>query len=356
MTVSQQPPEAAGPAAAQPAAATAAASLPAARTTLAARNAWRKQQAAPLRPAAGVAAPRTPPPAGLPLLPAGPTPVSPLSQAQCLVPAPRPAAEQQPPERERCLPDAGLFGGAAFRSGWAPNGVLAHAGGRAASAAHVVVRQLSVGARVAPPGEPAGTDSAFQQRQRAALEAALALHMQHSSPDPAQLGASSDGDDAMAGSEGEGEGEGAVAAAGRAGGVPRWRLRCERGAELRELTLRYIELANAAAAEVRASCPAAGCCCSCRSLCCAAPECVCTMRPCCGCQPASPLLLRSPPCRPAARSAPCCGTRPPPGSWCTCCSAPSKARRLLGRTRRRRRWGRTTCGSTAWLPSSAAPA
>ncbi|KAL4425557.1 hypothetical protein ABPG75_009573 [Micractinium tetrahymenae] len=214
---------AAAAAAAQVAAA-AGAAVAAARPALAARNAWRKQQAAPVHapPAGHAAAPRTPPPGGLPpLLPAGPAPIS-ATGKQCLVPAPRPAAADQQ-GAERCLPDAGLYGGASFRGGWAPNGVIAHAGGRPSSAAHVVMRQLSVGARVAPAGEPAGADSPFQERQRKALEAALQLHLEWSSAD---------------------EGGGAA-------GVPQWRLRCERQEQLRRLTLRYIELCNAAAAEAQ---------------------------------------------------------------------------------------------------------
>lgn len=216
-------------AAAVQAAAAAGAAAAAARPALSARNAWRKQQVASLRaPAAGhAAAPRTPPPGGLPpLLPAGPSPVT-ASGSQCLVPAPRPTAAGQQ-GAERCLPDAGLYGGAAFRCGWAPNGVIAHAGGRPSSAAHVVMRQLVVGARVAPAGTPAGNDSAFQERQRAALEAALQLHLEWS------------------GAEEGGDSGGTAGTAG----VPRWRLRCERQGQLRRLTLRYIELCNAAAAEV----------------------------------------------------------------------------------------------------------
>ncbi len=238
LTVGPSQQAAAGAATAAAAAAQAAAAVGAAaaavRPALAARNAWRKQQAAPVRaPAAGhAAAPRTPPPGGLPpLLPAGPSPIT-AAGKQCLVPAPHPAASQQ--GADRCLPDAGLYGGAAFRAGWAPNGAIAHAGGRPSSAAHLVVRQLSVGARVAPAGEPAGADSAFQERQRKALEAALQLHLEWSSADEG-----SDGDASVA-------------------GVPRWRLRCERQGQLRALTLRYIELCNAAAAEVGAQrcCPA----------------------------------------------------------------------------------------------------
>ncbi|KAL4426686.1 hypothetical protein ABPG77_004742 [Micractinium sp. CCAP 211/92] len=231
LTVGPSQQAAAGAATAAAAAAQAAAAVGAAaaavRPALAARNAWRKQQAAPVRaPAAGhAAAPRTPPPGGLPpLLPAGPSPIT-AAGKQCLVPAPHPAASQQ--GADRCLPDAGLYGGAAFRAGWAPNGAIAHAGGRPSSAAHLVVRQLSVGARVAPAGEPAGADSAFQERQRKALEAALQLHLEWSSADEG-----SDGDASVA-------------------GVPRWRLRCERQGQLRALTLRYIELCNAAVAEAR---------------------------------------------------------------------------------------------------------
>lgn len=232
-------------------AAAAAAAAGASRPALAARNAWRKQPAAPLQPpvAAGrsATAPRTPPPGGLPpLLPAGPTPVA-ASGKQCLVPAPpasRPSEQEQ--GAERCLPDAGLYGGAAFRAGWAPNAVLAHTGGRASSAAHLVVRQLSVGARVAPAGEPAGTDSAFQQRQRDALEAALRLHLEHSSPDATP----ENGLAAAAEAAADGDADGAAAAAAAAAGVPQWRLRCQRRGELRQLTLHYIELCNAAAAEV----------------------------------------------------------------------------------------------------------
>lgn len=230
------PPQAtAGAAAAAAAAAQAAAAVgataAAARPALAARNAWRKQQATPVRaPAANhAAAPRTPTPGGLPpLLPAGPSPVA-AGGKQCLVPAPRSAATGQQ-GAERCLPDAGLYGGAAFRGGWAPNGVIAHAGGRPSSAAHVVMRQLSVSARVAPAGEPAGADSAFQERQRSALEAALQLHLEWSSADEGGDGGSTAG----------------------ASGVPRWRLRCDRQGQLRRLTQRYIELCNAAAAEVGA--------------------------------------------------------------------------------------------------------
>lgn len=251
------------PSAAAPAPAAAAAAT--AHAPLAARNAWRKHQAAPVRPAARPAAPRTPPPVGLPLLPAGPMPVSSLAGRQCLVPAPKPTSEEQPPARERCLPDAGMFSGAAFRTGWAPNAVLAHAGGRASSAAHVTVRQLAVGARAAAAGEPAGADSPFQQRQRDALAAALSLHMQHSSPDPCV-------------EEPQEGGEGAAAA-----GVPQWRLRCRRQEELRKLTLAYMELCTAAAAKVGAGCAAlmgrtlpgalCGCCAAhaCRLLCKSAP-------------------------------------------------------------------------------------
>ncbi|PSC76893.1 nuclear pore complex NUP98A isoform B [Micractinium conductrix] len=231
------------PAAAPAGAGFASAAMPAAalgapaRPALAARNAWRKQQAAPVRPPEGhpATAPSTPPPAGLPpLLPAGPTPVSSAAASgkQCLLRAPGPEAQRA--GAERCLPDAGQYGGAAFRAGWAPNGVLAHAGGRASSAAHVVVRQLSVGARVAPPGEPADADSGFQQRQRKALEAALTLHMQHSR---AEKGSTDDED---------GDEDCTATAV-----VPRWRLRCRREGELRKLSLRYIELCNAAAAEAQ---------------------------------------------------------------------------------------------------------
>ena len=238
----------------------------AARLPLAARNAWRKQQAAPLRPpaagrtAGAATAPRTPPPAGAPLLPAGPTPVSsgaltPASK-QCLLPAPRPVANQAAEQqgRERCLPDAGLFAGTSFRSGWAPNAVVAHAGGRNASAAHIVVRQVAVGARVAPAGEAVDVNSPFQQRQRQALEAALRLHMQHSSPDPASAAedqvaaaaaAAADSDDMS-----DGGGSAPAASAAATAGVPQWRLRCRAQGELRQLTLQYIQLCNAAAAEV----------------------------------------------------------------------------------------------------------
>lgn len=243
------PADKAGPAAAVAAAAAAAAAT---RPALAARNAWRKQQAAPLRaPAVGrPAAPRTPPPSGLPpLLPAGPTPVlaggglTPAAK-QCLVPAPRPGVARL--GEERCLPDAGLQGGAAFRCGWAPNGVLAHAGGRATSAAHVVMRQVAVGARVAPAGAPVGSDSTFQQRQRAALQAALELHMRHSSPDSSSgAGGGAAGETAAMPAIGGGE----AAEAGEAG-VLRWRLCCRRQGELRQLTRSYIELCNAAAEEV----------------------------------------------------------------------------------------------------------
>ncbi len=242
LVVAQQQAEAAaGSAAAAPAAAAAApsgAAAAVARAPLAARNAWRKHQAAPVQPAARPAAPRTPPPAGLPLLPAGPTPVSSLAGRQCLVPAPKPTADEQPPGRERCLPDAGLFGGAAFRAGWGPNAVVAHADGRASSAAHIVVQQLAVGARAAAAGEPVGAQSEFQKRQREALEAALVLHMEHSSPDPHVL------------EPAEAAGEEGSDAAAAAAGVPLWRLRCRRQEELRQLTLAYIELCTAAAAKV----------------------------------------------------------------------------------------------------------
>lgn len=193
-----------------------------------------------MQPVTRPAAPRTPPPAGLPLLPAGPTPVSSLAGRQCLVPAPKPTGEEQPAGRERCLPDAGLFSGAVFRAGWGPNAVVAHAGGRPSSAAHIVVRQLAVGARVAGAGEPVGAQSEFQARQREALEAALLLHMQHSSPDPQAVEPAEDGTQ---------EGEEAAAAAAAAG-VPQWRLHCRRQEELRKLTLAYIELLTAAAAKV----------------------------------------------------------------------------------------------------------
>ena len=233
----QQADVAAGPApGAAPAAAAAAPAGAVGRAPLAARNAWRKQQAAPLQPAVRPTAPRTPPPAGLPLLPAGPTPVTSLAGRQCLVPAPKPTADEQPPGRERCLPDAGLFSGAAFRAGWGPNAVVAHVGGRASSAAHIVVQQLAVGARAADVSEAVGAKSEFQQRQRQALEAALALHMQHSSPDTlVEEAAEVDGQDS----------EEAASA-----GVPQWRLRCRRREELRKLTLAYIELCTAAATKV----------------------------------------------------------------------------------------------------------
>lgn len=338
--------------AAAPAAATATAPAPAvpgARTPLAARNAWRKQPAAPLRPAAGgrvaggATAPRTPPPAGVPLLPAGPTPVdagSALTPAgrQCPVPAPRPSAEEQPAGRERCLPDAGLFAGAAFRSGWAPNAVVAHAGGRAASAAHVVVRQLTVGARVAPAGEPTTQDSPFQQRQREALEAALLLHIQHSSPDAAAAGP----EDGTAMVEADGEQPAAA-------GVPQWRLRCRRQEQLSQLCAHYIELCQAASAEVgdgmrlrvaaRVALPGAP----------TQPR-----APPDPARPPAPLLRRR-----RAWSARYCATRRPPGSCCTCCLRPLRASPAAATSRRRPGavWARTrrSCGWTAWPRSSAVP-
>ena len=326
------------PAAAPAGAGFASAAMPAAalgapaRPALAARNAWRKQQAAPVRPPEGhpATAPSTPPPAGLPpLLPAGPTPVSSAAASgkQCLLRAPGPEAQRA--GAERCLPDAGQYGGAAFRAGWAPNGVLAHAGGRASSAAHVVVRQLSVGARVAPPGEPADADSGFQQRQRKALEAALTLHMQHSR---AEKGSTDDED---------GDEDCTATAV-----VPRWRLRCRREGELRKLSLRYIELCNAAAAEVRLAAGAvvAGrqptfwlpsepinkeyglcCACSCIIVSCAAAASL-------PARPLTHLVSPHPPCAPLCLcrrrvwSVLCCATRPPPGSCCTSSSPPSPAR------------------------------
>lgn len=116
--------------------------------------------------------------------------------------------------------------------------MVAHAGGRSSSAAHIVVQQLAVGARAADVGEAVGAKSEFQQRQRQALEAALALHMQHSSPD------------ALVVEPAEVDGEDGEEAAAAAAGVPQWRLRCRRQEELRKLTLAYIELCTAAAAKV----------------------------------------------------------------------------------------------------------
>jgi hypothetical protein len=224
-------------AAAQPAGAGAAAAP--AKPPLAVRNAWRKQQAAPLSglSAAKAAAPRTPPPAAPPPLPAGPVPVGTGAAAggQCLVPAPAPSQHGG----KRCLPDAGMYGGTAFRAGWAPNGVLAHAGGRPTSAAHVLVRRVSPGARLAPAGADAGTGSDFQRRQRAALEAALKLHLDHSSPDPPPEPADAADMDAEGG-----------AAPAADDGAPRWRLRCRRDDQLRRLTRRYIDLCAEAAAQV----------------------------------------------------------------------------------------------------------
>jgi hypothetical protein len=118
-----------------------------------------------------------------------------------------------------------------------------------------VVRQVAVGARVAPAGEAVDVNSPFQQRQRQALEAALRLHMQHSSPDPASAAeeqvaaaaaaAAADSDDMS-----DGGGSAPAAAAAATAGVPQWRLRCRAQGELRQLTLEYIQLCNAAAAEV----------------------------------------------------------------------------------------------------------
>ncbi len=100
------------------------AALPAARAAAPLRSSWRQQQP-PLRapaPAAGLR-----PPAALPLLPSGPSPVSPVALQRaapaCPVPAPRAGGGQ-----ERCLPDAGSFLGASFRAGWGPDAVLAFAG------------------------------------------------------------------------------------------------------------------------------------------------------------------------------------------------------------------------------------
>ncbi|PRW58789.1 nuclear pore complex NUP98A isoform X1 isoform B [Chlorella sorokiniana] len=100
-------------------------------------------------------------------------------------------------------------------------------------------QQLAVGARAAAAGEPVGTKSEFQKRQREALEAALVLHMQHSSPDPSIVEPAE-----LGGQDGE-------EAAAEAAAVPQWRLRCRRQEELRKLTLAYIELCTAAAAKAQ---------------------------------------------------------------------------------------------------------
>ena len=123
---------AAGPAAAAAAAGGLAAAGPAGRAAGAPRRAsWRQRGAGPLAPPApvvGLGAAGAKAPAGLPLLPSGPTPVSPMPlQRQaplCPVPAPRRGAAGA----ERCLPDAGAFQGASFRVGWAPDARLAFAG------------------------------------------------------------------------------------------------------------------------------------------------------------------------------------------------------------------------------------
>ncbi|KAI3438757.1 hypothetical protein D9Q98_001175 [Chlorella vulgaris] len=231
-TVSQQHTAAPPPAAAF-------ATVPA-QPVLAARNAWRKQQSMPFKPPAAAKARQAVRRAGPPLLPAGPTLVTAAAASkQCLVPAPAAAAAGG--GSERCLPDAGLFAGASFRANWAPNAVFVHAGGRASSASHVVVSQAIVGARVAPAGQPAGADSAFQQRQRSALQAALDLHLKHSSPDaqPSTATATATGGDADMADGGE-----LVPAAP---GVPQWRLCCRRQGDLRQLTQQYKALCNAAA-------------------------------------------------------------------------------------------------------------
>lgn len=208
------------------------------RPTLAARNAWRRQARAPLRP------PTTPPTSqgagasalsgeyraapAVPALPYAPMPTSPAGPAlSSPCPVKTPSRSKQGAlgstfARNRCIPDSGLFLGASFKAGWGPNGVFcsqdSSVGG---SAARVALRRVVIGSEVVQ--DPATDERRDVLRRR--LKEFLRVHYNNSLPD-------------------NGRGNNEFSA-------PRWRLQCSRsGGGLRQLTQRFIKLCNDQAAAV----------------------------------------------------------------------------------------------------------
>ena len=207
------------------------------RPSLAARNSWRRQTRTPLRPPASEAGGNQNTGNGeqhhrpaMPALPYAPMPASPVwgtFSSPCPVKTPGKRVDSHTAfgesfNKERCIPDSGLFLGASFRAGWGPNGVFCSQTSKAGgSAAQVALRKVLIGSEVVH-------DAASEERRvllRRRLKDLLRVHYDNSLPDNGR------------------EGNGITA--------PRWRLQCSRsGGGLRELTHRFIKLSNDQAAAV----------------------------------------------------------------------------------------------------------